>query len=527
MALHIQCAVRATAGWRGLARELARARHQGWRDAYGTLIGLVALGGRGRDRWYRRWLTREETPAPADLGSRLAVVASANDLAQLDEDCTGVVFLAPGAELHDDALPALTSALANGAEIVYGDSDQIDAKGRRCRPFFKPDFSLDLFLHQDYLSDCLAAARDVLDRVAPWNFDDPHGTLLRWLPSLSRIDHLPRVLSHARVQRPPPQDPPAALAEFLRSRYGAGSAVEPGVPDRGASAWRCRFGRAAGARVTVVIPTRDRHDLLAPCVDSVYATNDKQRFEMLIVDNGSSAPATHAWLDNAQRRHASLRVLRDDAGFNWSRLNNLGIAAGTGDVFVFLNNDTLAIEDGWLSRLAEYALRDDAGAVGPLLLFPDGSIQHAGLVVGHGDRADPLYRGAAPEFDDHAFVSPRLPRNVAAVTGACLAASRATIEAIGAFDEDLALAGDVEFCLRAHAAGLLNIYAADVVLHHRESATLGRRAHGSDAARLGRIVAATLPRDPFYNPNLAGVAGVGRGAPAFALLHDSGSTGIL
>ena len=436
----------------------------------------------------------------------------------------GVVFLGPRSRLHENALPALAGAIADGADVVYGDADHMDAFGKRCRPVYKPDFSFELFLYQDYLSDCIAVSRDFLDRAPPWNFEDPHGTLLRWLPVASRVVHLPIVLSHALAPSPRPESPPPVLAEFLRERYGGGAGVEPvpagpGTPMR----WRCRFGSRANASISVIIPTRDRLDLLEPCVDSLYASNDEARLEVLIVDNGSTEPATRAWFGRAKRRHASLRVLSDDGDFNWSRLNNLGIAAGTGDVFVFLNNDTLAIEHGWLDRLAEYSLRADTGAVGPLLLFANGSVQHAGLVVGYGDHADSIYRGTAPDFDDHAFVSPRLPRNVAAVTGACLATSRRTLESIGSFDEDLTLAGDVEFCLRAHAAGFANVYAGDVVLQHLESATIGRHVHGRDAHRLGGIVQATLPRDPFYNPNLTSVAGVGRGAPAFALLHEDTS----
>ncbi len=524
MAQNIPCAVRAAGGWRGLGRQLKRARGHGWRDVYGTLIGLVAAGGRRRDRWYRHWLNQNESPVQSDSGSRLAVIASPSDLERLTDDCTGAVFLGPHSRLHESALPALDRAVADGAEVVYGDADQIHANGRRCRPFYKPDFSLDLFLYQDYLSDCVAVSRDFLDRVPPWDFDDPYGTLIRWLPSVSRVKHLPRILSHAHAPHPDPDAPPASLAEFLRDRHGSGAGIEPVPAGPGTTMrWRCRFGRPANARVSVVIPTRDRLDLLEPCVASLYATNDEERFEVLIIDNGSSEPATHAWFGEAQERHDTLRVLTDHGDFNWSRLNNLGIGAGTGDAFVFLNNDTLAIEDGWLDRLAEYALRTDTGAVGPLLLFADGSVQHAGLVVGHGDHADPIYRGTTPDFDDHAFVSPRLPRNVAAVTGACLATSRMTLETIGTFDESLSLSGDVEFCLRAHAAGLVNLYAGDVVLYHYESATIGRRSHGSDGHRLGQIVEATLPQDPFYNPNLASIAGVGRGAPAFALLHEDTS----
>ena len=520
--MNIPCAVRAAGGWTGLGRQLLRARPQGWRDVYGTLIGLLATGGRRRGRWYRLWLKGNEVRGAA-TGARLAVIASPDDTRNLD-DCEGAVFVGPRYRLHDAALPAMAKALAEGAELVYGDADEIDPKGRRCRPVFKPGFSLDLFLYRDYLSDCIAVSREVLDRVPPWDFDDPHGTLLRWLPAVSRIVHLPQVLSHALDPPVDPQQPTPALAEYLRSRYGDGAAVETvSTPSASPMHWRCRFGTSAQPRITVVIPTRDRLDLLRPCVDSVFATDTAGHVEILIIDNGSSEPATRRWLGEVQRRRPSLRVLADDGDFNWSRLNNLGIAEGTGDVFVFLNNDTLATEDRWLDRLAEYALREDAGAVGPLLLFPDGNIQHAGLVVGYGDRADPIYRGTVPDFDDHAFVSPRLPRNVAAVTGACLATSRKTLEAIGSFDEDLALAGDVEFCLRAHAAGLVNIFAGDVAVGHHESATIGRQSHGTDAARLGRVVQANLPRDPFYNPNLACIAGVGRGAPAFALLHEDTS----
>ena len=521
--MNIRCAMRAAGGWTGLGRQLLRARPQGWRDVYGTLIGLVATGGRRRHRWYRHWLSRHET-CSVDRGSRLAVVVSPDDLENLDQDCVGAVFVRPGYRLHETALPAMANALAAGAELVYGDSDEIDAKGRRCRPFFKPDFSLDLFLYQDYLTDCIAVSREVLDRVPPWDFDDPHGTLLRWLVSVSRIVHLPQVLSHALEPPSSTPEPTPALAEYLRGRYGDGVAVHPvSTPSTSPMQWRCRFGTFPEPRITVVIPTRDRLDLLGPCIDSVFATDTASHVEVLIIDNGSAEPATHRWLREIQRRQPTLRVLGDDGDFNWSRLNNLGIARGHGDVFVFLNNDTLAIEDRWLDRLAEYALREDVGAVGPLLLFADGNVQHAGLVVGYGDLADPIYRGMAPDYDGHAFVSPRLPRNVAAVTGACLAASRNTLEAIGTFDEDLTLAGDVEFCLRAHAAGLVNIYAGDVAVRHYESATIGRRSHGTDAARLGRIVQATLPRDPFYNPNLTSVAGVGRGAPAYALLHEDTS----
>ena len=578
LATGLGSALRVTGGWRELGRHLGREfRRAGLRRAYGALIGLVAIGGRNRDRWYRRWLaSTEPADAPAtpskvvvvasfgELGdaafdlklSRLAECAAAgmvfldaqsprteSALATLAEagvaalpthgdfrpnhpsatplpaDCVGLVFIGRASCPNPRNLGALSQAIERGADLVYGDADEIDARSRR-RPRFKPDFSLDLFLHDDFVSDCVAVSRALLDKVDPWIFDDPHGTLLGWVSRASRVEHLPIIASHALGKPSPPVGPPASLEPFLKQRYGDDARVETSAPS---TPWRCRFGTDPDARVSVVIPTRDRLDLLAPCVDSLYDKNDAERMEVLIVDNGSEEPDTRAWLARMQER-SNLRVIGAQGRFNWSWLNNLAIEVGTGKVFVFLNNDTLSITDGWLDRLAEYALRADAGAVGPLLLYPDGSIQHAGLVVGGGDLADQLYRGIRPEFDDHAFVSPLLPRNVSAVTGACMAVSRETLGQVGRFDERFPVSGDVEFCLRARGQGLVNIYAADVALHHYESRTRAGQVDRDDLRRLAALVGRQMPRDPFYNPNLAGIAGVGRGGPAFALLHaDTGA----
>ena len=573
LATGLGSALRVTGGWRELGRHLGREfRRAGLRRAYGALIALVAIGGRNRDRWYRRWLASTEPADAPATPSKVVVVASFGELEDaafdlklsrlaecaaagmvfldaqsprtesalatlaeagvaaipthgdfrsnrpsatvLPADCAGLVFVGRASCPNPRNLGALSQAIERGADLVYGDADEIDARGRR-RPRFKPDFSLDLFLHDDFVSDCVAVSRTLLDKVDRWNFDDPHGTLLGWVSHASGVEHLPIIASHALGEPSPPVGPPASLESFLKARYGDDARVETPAPT---TLWRCRFGTDPDPRVSVVIPTRDRLDLLAPCVDSLYDKNDAERMEVLIVDNGSEEPETRAWLARMQER-SNLRVIGAQGRFNWSWLNNLAIEVGTGKVFVFLNNDTLSITDGWLDRLAEYALRADAGAVGPLLLYPDGSIQHAGLVVGGGDLADQLYRGIRPEFDDHAFVSPLLPRNVSAVTGACLAVSRETLGQVGRFDERFPVSGDVEFCLRARGQGLVNIYAADVALHHYESRTRAGWVDRDDLRRLAALVGRQMPRDPFYNPNLAGIAGVGRGGPAFALLH--------
>ncbi len=534
---------RARRGATGLLRALLRAG--GLRRAYGVLIDYTSLYPGKQARRYRAWIDVTETGS----GSQPVRVAVAVSLRGLDDeqfgsilanlietarcarvlvdaepdrhdplgelrahgvdahpmagecrlpaDALGVVFPGRACCLHRDSLGAITRALATGADLVYGDSDRIDLEGNRQLPYFKPDFSPDLLFHQDYMSDCVGVSRRIWDGT--WRFDEPYASVLRLVDAASRIEHLPAILSHTLSgTRRTPSAPPDCLEQLLQHRYGCCARVEA-TP----TGWRCRFGNSAVARVTVVIPTRDRVELLAPCVDSLYATNTGGEFEVIVVDNGSSERETRELLERMERDCGNFRTLTADIEFNWSRLNNLAMAEATGDVFVFLNNDTVSMTDGWLARIAEYATREDVGVVGALLLFGDGTIQHAGVVVGYGGRAGHVYSGVRPEEVSGAFVPPTVPRNVATVTGACLAVSRNVVETIGVFNEDYRVVGnDTEFCLRAHLAGLRNVYLPEVVLLHHESQSRGRSDPQSDNDRLERFIAEHLPRDPYYNPNL-------------------------
>lgn len=212
-------------------------------------------------------------------------------------------------------------------------------------------------------------------------------------------------------------------------------------------------------------------------------------------------------MEQAQADRPRLRVLSAPGEFNWSRLNNRGMAHASGDVYVLLNNDTVPRSREWLARLADVALRPDVGAVGALLLYEDGRIQHAGMVV-HGGRSEHLYREMIPGTVDRPFVPPSLPRNVVAVTGACMAVSRRAMQAVGRFDEGFAVIGnDVEWCVRAMARGYLNVYLPDVVLLHLEMQTRRRRDPAPEAARLAALLVRHCREDPFCNANLLAVRG--------------------
>ena len=224
--------------------------------------------------------------------------------------------------------------------------------------------------------------------------------------------------------------------------------------------------------VSIIIPTKDNLACLSVCINSILTKSTYDNYEIILLDNNSEEAATKAWLANQSENNPKIRVISADYLFCWSRLNNHGISEANGDVYIFLNNDTEIVSNDWMERLTEQAMRNDTGFVGPLLLYGDETIQHAGVVVGIGGWADHIFKGMKPIHIASPYVSPLVMRNVLAVTGSCLTVSKKTIDNIGKFDESFIVCGsDVEICLRAYENGLNNIYDPFVVLYHFESRT--------------------------------------------------------
>lgn len=389
-----------------------------------------------------------------------------------------------------------------GAVLYYGDEDGCDALGRPRQPFFKPGYSPDLLMHRDYVSGGMAMTPALLERLPEPSPAGHHGLALALAERAERVERLPVTVARRcdpgwLSPSPATPAPPDYLPRFLRDRYGPAVRVEPR-----AAGWTVSFGDGQ-AFVSVIVPTRDRLDLLAPCINGLYGSNAGDDFEVIVIDNGSEETATRRWLAAARERHPRFRVLPAPGEYNWSRLNNLGIRAARGDVLVFLNNDTAPRCEGWLRRLADVAMRPDVGFVGGLLLYGSGRIQHAGVALGFGGCAEHIYSGVPPTDGGHLFVPPTMPRNVAAVTGACMATSRRTLDAIGVFDEGYRVAGgDVEICIRTFRTGRLNVYLPDVELWHHESQSRGRVDPPADIAALKALVA-SVGEDPWYNPRLS------------------------
>jgi len=262
-------------------------------------------------------------------------------------------------------------------------------------------------------------------------------------------------------------------------------------------------------RVSIVIPSKDNPATLKACIDSIVEKTHGIDYEIIVADNGSRESATHAYL-SAISKTPSVTVVSAPGPFNFSKINNDARRHATGSILVFLNDDTKVIADSWLTELASLAYREDVGAAGALLLYPNGSVQHAGILIGVGGATEHAFRYQPGESRGYLDLL-RCRREVTAVTGACLAISAKHFDMVGGFDETLLVTcNDVDLCLKLRAAGLVNIWTPWARLEHWESLTRGAdftdQALEMQAKEL-RIMAerwgALLDRDPTYHPGLS------------------------
>jgi GT2 family glycosyltransferase len=262
-------------------------------------------------------------------------------------------------------------------------------------------------------------------------------------------------------------------------------------------------------KVSIIIPTRDKADLLRACVESVLHSTDYPHYEVLVVDNGSSDPDALAYLERIRTR-PNVRILSYDHPYNYSAINNFAAAHAAHPYLCLLNNDTEVIAPEWLTEMMRYAVRPDVGAVGAKLLYDDGSIQHAGVVIGICEAAGHAHRFERPG-DPGYFAQPHLTHTVSAVTAACLVVEKSKFNAVGGLDADrLAVAyNDVDLCLKLEQAGWRNIYVPHALLLHHESKSRGQDMAPRHIERYMRELEVLQERwktktyvDPRHNRNL-------------------------
>ncbi len=426
---------------------------------------------------------------------------------------------------HDDTLApfALYTAAAAvdadpSADFLYSDEDKLDTAGDRVEPNFKPDWSPETLRSRNYICHLTALKRSLVEQVGGFRdgFDgaQDHDLVLRAGEQARTIVHLPAVLYHWRMHAASTaadkgskgyafESGKRAVADHLR-RIGVDGAVHDG-PILGT--YQVVHHLRAQPLVSVVIPSQDHPDLLRACVESL-AAGSYANLEVLVVENGSTRPETFAYYRELEKQpHA--RILTWDKPFNWAAVNNFAAAAARGELLLFLNNDVQAINPDCLEAMVKLCVVPGVGAVGPKLLYPDDTIQHAGIVVGMGGVAGHSHLNYPRTAAGH---GQRLlyTQNVAAVTGACLLTPRAVFAEVGGFDEGFVLAfNDVDYCLSVLAKGHRVVWTPDAELYHLESKTRGpedtaekqkrfKREYDLFHVKWGRFL---RDGDPYYSPH--------------------------
>lgn len=417
-------------------------------------------------------------------------VATGDWIAFMDQDD----LLAPDAFSHVAA--AVTSN--ERARLVYSDEDALDEQGRRLDPYFKPEVVAELLLGQNvinhlaaYQAGLLAELRGLrgdFDGAQDWDLN------LRAFEIIGddEIVHIARVLYHWR-RGPATFSTTRVLETHSSGRRAILEALDrrglTGVPTpvHKGSWFQIRLTTTAPhPTASIIIPTRDHPELIKECVESVLAFTKYPNFDIIVVDNGSSDPVALQFLRQISQT-SNVRVTRQHAPFNFSRLLNSGVSTSDADVVVSLNNDVIVHQSDWLEQLVANAIRPGVGAVGARLVYPDMSVQHAGVLLGIGGVAGHLAQGH-DALNPGYFGQAILQREVEGVTGAVLAVRRATFWAVGGFNEvDLAVTfNDVDFCLRLRERGFANIICAGVQLTHYESKSRGSDASPSNRNRFAR-----------------------------------------
>jgi len=426
-----------------------------------------------------------------------------------------VGFLYPNDELRRDVLYEVAKLLNDHPEMdyIYTDEDQKNIDGRKLEPFFKPDWSPDLLLSMNYLCHFNIVRKSLLHEVGgfrpEFNGSEDYDLILRVTEKTNRIAHIAKPVYgegkvlHSEVlkQREPIcESTKKALQDALERRGIKGQVLEAQ-----SGHYRVKYEISGKPLISIIIPTRDRVDLLKRCIESIESKTTYENYEIIIVDNNSTERETLRYLNKSKHK-----VLRFNEIYNFSKINNFAVKHAKGEHLLFLNNDTEVIEPAWLEAMLEHSERPEVGVVGALLLYPrnhptsrEGTIQHAGIILGICGISGHAFRNL-PMKDVNYFDLHRVTRNCSAVTFACAMMRRNLFEQLGGLDESMPVSyNDVDLCFRVRERGYLIVFTPYALLYHHELATRGRIHPPEDEttilSRWGDII---LKGDPYYNINL-------------------------
>jgi O-antigen biosynthesis protein len=415
--------------------------------------------------------------------------------------------------LHHSAIAEITSAISDSptAEIIYSDEDQIDASGKRHDPYFKSDYSLLLLQTHNFLGQLALYRYSTIAEFGGWREfggSEDYDLALRIAERLSPkcIRHIPKVLYHSRAEvfSANGESALAALtAHRDRLKLPAKISRAPETP-----CYRVRYVvPQPEPMVSLIIPTRDKVEILRTAVDSILEKTTYLNYEIIIVDNDSEEVETLEYFDYLiQRKNIHIHTYRGP--FNYSALNNFAVAKCSGSIIGLINNDIEIISPDWLSEMVSWVTQPTVGCVGAKLYYGDGTIQHGGILLGVGGIAGHAHKHFPGQHPGY-FYRLKIHQNMSAVTGACLLIRKSIYEEVGGLDEThLAVAfNDVDLCLKTRLAGYENVWTPYSELYHHESVSRGQDDSLEKKARFKQESRCmqekwNFDRDPYYSPNL-------------------------
>ncbi len=409
-----------------------------------------------------------------------------------------------------------------GVKYMYSDEVMIDEAGEFLSGHFKPDLNVTLLENYNYFCHLSVYKRDFLLEIEMFTIGlegaQDYDLSLRAIDSVDSkfIRHIDTPLYGWRVfpgstasgSEAKPYAAEAGRKALVSHFQRIGKSVEVGFHERVQGAYEIRRSLISSPKISILIPTRDQLDLLRKCLITILEKSSYRNFEIVIIDNGTTDPEALRFLDECAVEN--VRVIRLDVPFNYSLLNNRAAEVATGEFLVLLNNDIEIVSPTWIEEMLVFAQESSVGAVGAKLLYPDGSIQHGGVIVGIGDVAGHAHRHF-PESSVGYMGRLDLPQELSAVTGACLMVSKSKFLEVGGLTEELTVGyNDVDFCLKLTSKGYRNVYSPSATLIHHESKSRGfddsplKKARASlESKYMQERWQSILKRDPHYNRNLS------------------------
>lgn len=437
------------------------------------------------------------------------------------EMCTGdyIAFVEPGDLLTPDALYECVYAINREpkTEIIYSDEDTMNIGGTEYfAPHFKSDFNIDMLRSTNYFGHLLVIKKSLCEKVGTWNTE--YDFILRCVEKTSHIRHIAKVLYHKRMNSDFTVETKGgqtslekAEIDALKAHYARVGVKATVVPTNYSGIYRSKYELEEKPLVSVIIPNKDHIDDLDKCIRSLEEVNSYSNIECIIVENNSQEEKTFAYYQELEKRNDKCKVVYwSGKGFNYPAINEFGLQHAKGEYILLLNNDTEILNPECIEEMLGYCMREDVGAVGARLFYEDGTIQHAGVIVGLGGVAGHAFVAEAQDSPGY-FGRAVMAQDLSAVTAACMMIKGSVYKEVGGLDASFAVAfNDVDLCMKIRKAGYLIVYNPHAQLMHYESKSRGYDDTEEKIRRFASEIQLFQTRwgefleagDPYYNPNL-------------------------